>query len=188
MDMKKPFYILALLAAILGMAGCRSANSYSNLLKAEKNLIKAYIARNELQIVDTMPSDEAFASNPKLYYRCTDYDNLYYRLEKRGTVTEDSLAASQRIAMRYIQYTLEEHADTASFWTTLDSSNPVVFLYLTDLYNAKPASCAAWHVAARYMQYDQSECQIICPSKAGFTEAASAVIPYGFRLKLRVHP
>ena len=47
-------------------------------------------------------------------------------------------------------------------------------------------SCTGWQVALKYMKYTDSECKIICPSKLGFSNENSAVIPYGYDLKIKI--
>ena len=188
--MLKRIYIYGvLLAGGVLLAAC-SANSYSSDLKAEKKLIADYIAREGINVVYEMPEDGAWGE--KDYYQVNGYDYLYFHLTKRGapyhlneqgdTIRTDSVIATENVVMRYRKYTLEINADTADFWTTLNSAYPLEFTYLTDYITAP----TAWHVAVGLMKYSDSECKIICPSKLGFTEDGNTVTPYGYDLKMKI--
>jgi hypothetical protein len=182
------FSVLLMVAAII--SGC-SANSYSSDLKAEKKLIADYIAREGIHVIYELPENDADWGE-KDYYQVNGYDYLYYHLTKRGsayhvtasgdTVRTDSIIATETVVMRYKKYTLGLNADTADYWTTLNSAYPLEFTYLTD-YATAPT---AWHVAVGLMKYSDSECKIICPSKLGFTEDGNTVTPYGYDLKMKI--
>ncbi len=182
--------ILYLLVAITTLSGCQNANSYAALLSKEKDLISGFIERNQLNILPTEP-DTSYVWGEKDYYKVSGYDNLYFHLIKRGpsyriygndTIEDAYITSSETCVMRYKKFTLDELSDTTSYWSTLDSPYPVEFQYLTDLTNAP----TAWHEAVRLMRYSESECEIICPSKLGFTEDGSTVTPYGYILKMKV--
>ncbi len=149
-----------------------------------------YIERNGLVISDTLPSDLAFSQNPKLYYQVRGYDRLYYRLDKRGdsigiadtdTVSIEPVRMGDNVSMRYKQYTLTVPADTADYWTTLNSAYPTMFRYRVD-----NNICTAWHVAVGLMKYSKSECTILVPSKFGDQMAQNSVTAYGYRLNMLI--
>lgn len=179
--------IVGLLLLGCGLAAC-TGSSYSKLLKAEKELIANYISRNNLEIVDELPTDSAFLTNEKLYYRVPGYDHFYYRLEKRGDTISDAVRVSQEVSIRYKEYTLQEYPDTVSNWSTLDSQDPVVFSYMSGLNTSNPTVGVAWHVATGLMEYSGSECKIICPSKLNITTHQYSVTPYGYILAIKFHP
>lgn len=176
------------LAVVLVIAGC-SSNTYSNLRRAEDKLIANYIAREGIQILDTLPADD-YVWGEKEYYRVFGYDNLYFHLIKRGPATtvsdgdtiSNAISSTATIAMRYKKYALTENADTTSYWNTLDSAYPVEFKYMTDYTNA----CEGWQVAVGLMKYPWSECILICPSKQGFSDDQTSVTPYGYKLRMWV--
>lgn len=180
---------------VLLLGGCIfascSSNSYSSDLKAEKKLIADYIAREGIHVIYELPKNDADWGE-KDYYQVNGHDYLYFHLTHRGspyhvneagdTIRTDSIIATETVVMRFKKYTLTLNADTADYWTTLDSAYPLEFTYLTD-YTTAPQ---AWHIAVGLMKYSDSECKIICPSKLGFTEDGNKVIPYGYDLKMKI--
>lgn len=175
------FNFIALLLA-LTLTGCKG-NTYARLLQQEKSDIKKYISVNGYKVFecDSIPPDSVW-EDPKALYKVAGYDYLYYRLIKHGDTTQDVVKTSETIVLRFRRYTLTEPYDTASYWTTLNLADPVKFSYATDYTNA----CEAWQVACGLMGYSDAECMIICPSKLGFTDDQSAVIPYGYDLKMKI--
>lgn len=188
--MKTQTFIFCVLLALSGTFTACTGNTYSSDLKAEKKLIADYIEREGIHVVYELPDDDEWGE--KDFYQVNGYDYLYYRLVKRGTpwhlneegdtVHTDSILATEKVVMRYRKYTLDINADTADYWTTLNSAYPTEFSYLTD-YTTAPK---AWHVAVGLMKYSDSECKIICPSKLGFTEDGNTVTPFGYDLKMKI--
>ena len=172
--------ILLLLGAAAAVLTSCNANSYSSELKAEKQLIEDYIARENINVIYEMPENDADWGE-KDYYQVNGYDYLYFHLIKRGP-QENPITATETVVMRFKQYTLTTTPDTADYWTTLNSAYPLEFTYLTD-YTTAPT---AWHVAVGLMKYNDSECKIICPSKLGFTDDQSTVTPYGYHMKMKI--
>ncbi len=182
--------------ALIGFAfiavGCNN-NTYSKLRDQEDKLIANYISRNNLVIVDEEPAiDHVWGA--KEYYKVKGYDNFYFHLISRGDsvnidpVTQDTsslkIVANDLIIMRYKRYELTENSDTLDYWTTLEQAYPVEFHY----YNTSECECVAWHFAVGLMKYPNSQCEIIVPSKLGFSEEQSSVTPYGYILKIKVKP
>lgn len=177
---------MLVLAALV--VSCKNANSYSNDLKKEKELINDYINRNHIKIIYEEPAYGEWKDDE--YLELGDY--CYFHLSKPGermtiseagdTVYADSIASGDRVIVRYRQYTLNVHPDTISYWTSNDSPYPIEFQYgvSTDL------SCTAWHYALRCMKFSGAEGKLICPSKLGFDEASETVTPYGYDLKFRI--
>ena len=178
--MKKIVWILPVLALLL--ASC-SGNTYSKELKEEKNVINDYLKRENIQVVDTLPNIQG-SWPEKLYYQVSGRDNLYYHLVKTGDTTRKAIVINEKVIIRYRKYTLTEDKDIVqSTWTTLDAPHPIEFKYLVDYTQA----CTAWHIAVGLMQYPDSECKIICPSKLGFEADGSAVVPYGYDIKIQIN-
>ena len=183
--------LLAVLALIA--TGCNN-NTYSNLRAQEDKLIANYISRNNLVILKEEPDkDHVWAE--KEYYKVTGYDNFYFHLISRGdSVYVDSISPTQTdtvdltiitndmIIARYKQFGLTENADTLSYWTTLDQAYPYEFHYG----NTSECECVAWHIAVKLMKYPDSVCEIIVPSKLGFSAAQNTVTPYVYILKIKV--
>ncbi len=174
----KQFTISALLLSIVFvLIGCNN-NTYSDDLKEEQKLIENFIQRQGIQVVTEEPSE--WADN--VYWKLPDYDNYYFHLVQRGDTTSAELEAKDKVLLRYRQYTLDAYADTISYWTTLDSPNPVELQYMV----SSQASCTGWQLALQYMKYSGAECKIICPSKLGFTDQNSNVIPFGYDMKIQI--
>lgn len=181
-----------LLGIALWLTGC-SGNTYSRLRNQEDKLIANYISRNNLNILRTEPAND-YVWGEKDYYKVVGYDNLYFHLISRGdSVRIDSTSGVRdtldltidvgaNIVTRYKKFQLLENADTMSYWTTQDQAYPLEFRY-GDL-----SSCDAegWHVAVRLMKYPDSMCEILVPSKQGFSAEQTSVTPYMYILKIKV--
>lgn len=196
--MKKAFVIghgalVVGLLTILVLSGC-SNSSYNSLRNAEDKLIANYISRNNLNILKEEPAAD-YVWGEKDFYKVPDVDDFYFHLRHRGdSVRIDSVSstrfdtidleivAGDLIVLRYKQFELTENADTLSYWTTLDQAYPYEFHYL----NTVECEAVGWHLAVKYMKYPDSECEIIQPSKLGFSAEQMSVTPYGYILKIKV--
>lgn len=192
--MKRTIYFL-LVGIGLVIAGC-SQNTYSNMRNQEDRLIANYISRNGLIILDEEP-DVNHVWGEKEYYKLRNVDNFYFHLISRGdSVRIDSISptkndtvdltivANDLIIVRYKQFGLKEDADTMSYWTTQDRAYPTEFHYG----NTQECECTAWHLAIGLMKYPDSQCEIIVPSKLGFSTDQDSVDPYVYILKIKVKP
>jgi hypothetical protein len=190
--MKKSVF-LGLIGLALIAAAC-SNNTYSRLRSEEDKLIANYISRNGLQIVHEEP-EEDHVWGEKEYYKVAGVDNFYFHLISRGdSVRLDSVSETETdtvnlqiirndlIIARYKRFGLTENADTLSYWSTLDQAYPTTFHYL----NTSECECVAWHLAIGLMKYPDSQCEIIVPSKLGFSAEQSSVTPYVYILKIKV--
>ena len=186
----KKIQVILLGMVLLVAYGCNN-NIYSEQLKRERKLIESFIARHNLQIVDTLPADDAWGDN--VYYKVPDYDNFYFHMVELGDTTyvnfgdsvcrdNAELQAGEIVLLRFDRYTLDEPSDTVWFSSTLDSADPVKLQYMVNSEN----SCTGWQVALKYMKYHESQCKIICPSKMGFSTENSTVTPYGYDLKIKI--
>ena len=95
---------------------------------------------------------------------------------------DQTIISNDLIVARYKKFALTENADTISYWTTLDQAFPIEFHYL----NTSECECTAWHYAVRLMKYPDSQCEIIVPSKLGFSAEQNSVTPYVYILKIKV--
>ena len=186
--------ILFLVMTVLCVAtGCNN-NTYSNLRNKEDKLIANYISRNGLVILTEEPSTD-YVWGEKEYYKVQGYDNFYFHLISRGdSVYIDSISSTKQdtvdlsivlndvIIARYKQFALTENADTLSYWTTLEQAYPYEFHYG----NTSECECVAWHLAVKMMKFPDSQCEIIVPSKLGFSNEQSTVTPYVYILKIKV--
>ena len=174
---KNLFLLLAGVAFVL--AGC-NGNTYSDLRKKEDKLIANYITRNNLVILTEEP-DSAHVWAEKEFYKVRGYDNFYYHQTVKGDTAQE-IVTNDVIVARYKKFSLEENADTLSYWTTLDQAYPIEFHYG----NTSELDIVAWHLAIRQMKYTDSQCEIIVPSKLGSTNDQSTVTPYVYILKIKV--
>ncbi|MBR6018384.1 MAG: DUF4827 family protein [Paludibacteraceae bacterium] len=186
--MKRILLFLAA-GACLVLTSCNQ-NSYSQQRKAEDKLIENFIARQHINVLTEEPADDyQWAEND--YLLVPGYDNLYFHLRQRGdslyiengdTTRLKEVEALETIVMRYRKFGLTENADTLSYWTTLDQAYPTEFQYM----NTSDCEATGWHVAVKYMRYTNAECQIICPSKMGFTTDQNSVTPYCYIMKMKI--
>lgn len=192
--MKKSI-LLWLIGVVIIAAGC-NGNTYSRLRDKEDRLIANYLSRNNYTILTEEPDDN-HVWGEKEFYKVKGVDNLYFRLISRGdSVLVDtqsdgkkdtldlSIAANDVIIARYKRWELTENADTLSYWTTLEQAYPYEFHYL----NTTECEAVAWHLAVGLMEYPNSVCEIIVPSKLGFSAEQSTVTPYAYILKINVKP
>lgn len=192
--MKKSI-LLWLIGVVIIAAGC-NGNTYSRLRDKEDRLIANYLSRNNYTILTEEPDDN-HVWGEKEFYKVKGVDNLYFRLISRGdSVLVDTLSdgkkdtldlsivANDVIIARYKRWELTENADTLSYWTTLEQAYPYEFHYL----NTIECEAVAWHLAVGLMEYPNSVCEIIVPSKLGFSAEQSTVTPYAYILKINVKP
>lgn len=175
--MKKINLSALLLSIVFILVGCNN-NTYSDDLKEEQKLIENFIQRQGIQVVTEEPTEW----KENVYWKLPDYDNYYFHLVNPGDTASAELEAKDKVLLRYRQYTLEAYADTISNWTTLDNPNPVELQYMV----SSSSSCTGWQIALQYMKHSDAECKIICPSKLGFSDQNSSVIPYGYDMKIKI--
>lgn len=174
----KRIVLFLLAGTVLLLSGCKQ-NTYSELRKKEQKLIKSYIERNGLNILNEEPGED-YVWGAKDFYKVDGYDDMYFHLRKRGEGTK--VVANDWIVTRYKKFELKENADTISYWTTLDQPHPTEFQY------GNLSSCEAegWHIAVKLMKYSGSECEIIIPSKQGFEAEQMSVTPYGYIMHIKI--
>lgn len=170
--------IVFILLVVALFTACKRNNVYSELLKAERNLIEEYMQRQGISVVKEEPTEW----KEHVYWQLPDYDNIYFHLVDQGDTTQAAIEAKETVLLRFKRYTLNAYADTLYNWTTQDSPEPVKFQYMVNSDN----SCIGWQTAVKYMKYPGAQCKIICPSKLGFSEENSSVTPYGYDLKIKI--
>ena len=172
---KLSIYILLFMGIIL--AGCNN-NTYSNALEEEKKLIENFIQRQGIKVVTEQPTQW----DDNVYWKIPDYDNFYFHLVAAGDTTKPALEAKDIVLLRHIQYTLDAYADTTRFWNSDDQPHPTELQYLV----SSETSCAGWQIALEHMKYTGAQCKIICPSKLGFSDQNSNVVPFGYDMKIQI--
>lgn len=178
--MIKKFLFLFAVAVLVGasLSSCTNNITYAQQLDDEQTLIADFIDRQQIQVVTIMPDEFPWPEN--VYYKSST--GLYFRLTNQGdTSSTYFLEANDLVVPRFIQYTLDEPADTVSNWSTIDFPYTTDFNYLD--YNQV---CSGWHEAASYMLYDNSEAKFIVYSKLGFSDNKNNVTPMGYDMKIRI--
>lgn len=175
--MKRIYYVIALtFIGILSFTSCSDKTTYADELKAEKNLIKDYIKRNNIKVLSSFPKDDVWGPND---YVLTS-TGLYYHLESKGdTVT---LQTGNLVIPRYIQHTLGIPADTIKNWSTIDSADPD----RNFIYGDASQSCPAFQETVGYMKNNESVAKIIVHSKIGFEENWTPATPIAYLIKIKI--
>jgi len=173
--------ILGLLVLFgLVLTGCESQNTYAKLRETEKQVISDYIEREHINVLNEVPE----VWGEKDYYKVPDYDDYYIHVVHRDT-TARKAKSGDYLLVRYKKYGLEAYSDTTRYWTTDDGGEPIQF----QLGNtADTYYIIGWTVAMTVLEYSDSQCKIICPSKMGTTTDNSSVTPYGYELKFKIKP
>jgi hypothetical protein len=176
--------LLGLLVFLFTAYSCSNDVTYAEQLKAEKELIKDYISRNDIQVVTKMPTTFPWPDN--VYYKSST--GLYFRLVSQGDSLFDGdtirVESGDLVVARYIQYTLETTPDTIFAWNTIDYSYPVKFTYLDDFDDTEV--CAGWQEAVYFMKYMNAQAKLIVPSKIGFSTYSDEVTPIGYDLQIKI--
>ncbi|MDD3405393.1 MAG: DUF4827 family protein [Paludibacteraceae bacterium] len=175
--MKKSCKFMFLAGLFLLLASCESSISYSKLLEQEEKLIESYIARQGIEVLETFPADSVFQSNQYYHYP----DGIYIQLISKGEGEEAT--SGRAIVVRFKQSTLDEYPTEESYWTTMDKPYPVEVTY-----GSTTNSCDGWQQALEVMKRTESHAKFIVPSKIGFDEAAQAVTPLLYEMKIKLKP
>lgn len=182
---RQSFVTFLLIALTITIAGCKG-NTYSKLIKKEKKKIERYMSREGLRVLSSAP-DVAHGEKwgEKDYIALDGYDYLYYHLSSPVDTNATRLALGDRINLRYRKYGLDAYTDTISYWTTDDGGEPITLVVGSTAANI---SCEGWRLAILQMGRSGSECRIICPSTAGFSEDNASVTPFVYDLKITKRP
>lgn len=173
-------FFLVFITSLLA-SSCSSTKTYAELLDDESALIKAYIKRNNIEVVSTFPTTTPWVKNGKEIYVHTA-SGLYFHLVNPGDITsKDTAVARDVIVPRFKQYTLAVIADTISNWNTIDYPYSADFIY-----GDYTESCTAFHEAVSYMKRNESEAKLIVPSKIGFNTDLMSVTPMFYDLKIKL--
>lgn len=160
---------------LIAMVACENSTNYSQLLKAEEELIADWLVRNEITLLEEFPTDTVFAANEMYYFE----DGIYFQLIEKGV--GDTLRAGDKLILRYKQSTLDLYPMVEDYWTTQDRPYPNEIAY-----GSLTNSCEGWQKAFELMQKSDAHARIIVPSKLGRNN--SEVIPYLYEMKIRRVP
>jgi hypothetical protein len=171
--MKIKFWGMMLL--LIAMVACESETNYSQLLKAEEELIDSWLARNEIVLLDEFPADTVFGANEMYHFE----DGIYFQLIEKGV--GDTLRTGDKLVLRYRQSTLDEFPMVEDYWTTQDRpyTNEMIYGSLSN-------SSEGWQKAFELMRKAEAHAPIIVPPMLGRND--SEVIPYVYELKIRRVP
>ena len=95
---------------LLVMVACENSTNYSQLLKAEEELIEDWLLRNEMVLLDTFPADTVFGANEMYHFE----DGIYFQLIEKGV--GDTLRTGDKLVLRYKQSTLDEYPMVEDYW------------------------------------------------------------------------
>lgn len=171
-------FLLSLSITAIIFGSCDDNVTYADELAAEQDVISGFIKRNNIKVVNQLPETYPWPDN--VFFKSPT--GLYYRLTLQGDVASgDTIENGDLIVTRFLQYTLEEKADTLSNLSTLDYPYPTTFSY-RDFTQA----CAGWHEAVGYMKRHNSEATILVFSRLGFSQFNRPATPIGYDLKIKV--
>ena len=170
--------IFALVITGFAISSCDDNVTFADELAAEQTLINGFIKRNNITVVDKMPI--TFPWPDKVFYKSNS--GLYFRLTAQGAVTSgDTIQSGDMVVARFLQYTLNEKADTLPNLSTLDFPYPTTFNYMD-----YSQVCVGWHEAVGYMKRHNSEATIIVYSRIGFSQFNRPATPIGYDLKIKI--
>ncbi|MCQ2338718.1 MAG: DUF4827 family protein [Paludibacteraceae bacterium] len=173
---KRLIYSSLILAVLcLMMFSCTSSTSYSKELESEENLIKAWLKRNNIKILNEFPEDSLFAEDEMYHFS----EGIYFQMLDTGS--GEPMQEGDIIILRYKSSTLDENPVVEDYMTTEDRPYPNEIVY-----GSMTNSCKGWNDAFKLMKRDGSVARIIVPSKLGFNDAI--VIPFWYELHIRVLP
>ncbi|OJV38771.1 MAG: hypothetical protein BGO29_14100 [Bacteroidales bacterium 36-12] len=173
------FLLVLFSFSLILLVACNDDNvTYAEELKAEQDIIKDFLKRNQIKVVNTLP--EGFPWPDNVYYKSKT--GLYFRLTDKGDhLISDSIVAGDEVVTRFLQYTLTAKADTVSSESSIDFPEPYEFKYL-DLSQA----CQGWHEAVGYMGFNNSKGKLIIPSKISFSSFNRPATPIGYDMEIRI--
>jgi len=171
----------------LSLVGCTSSTTYSDLVKAQKATISAYISWHGIQTIGTLPTNYSKIVWPDNQYFLSS-TGLYYRLAQAGDATaistKDSIRIGDSVILRYIKVDLTYPADTIeSTWTTINSAYPYSITY-----GVSGTEPTAWQEAVAYMKYTGSQAELIVPGSLGTSTDQSSVTPYYYKISIKKLP
>ena len=176
--MKRISFIIVLVFIFsLISSSCSSTLTYAQELDAEQALIKAYIKRNNINVLSSFPTGKWGAND---YVKTSS--GLYFHLVDSGntSVKGDTIMLSNTVVPRFKQYALAVNSDTIFNWTTIDYSQTPDFVY-----GNSSESCKAFQEAASYLMRNDAQAKLIVPSSLGFTTDQNSVTPYGYTFKMK---
>ncbi len=176
----KRLLLISFLSILL--IACSSDSDYASMLEDEEKAISAYIFRNNIRVISSLPADDVWGEND--YYKTSS--GLYFHLvdpgEAPGTGDGTELFDGLTIIPRYYKITLDVQPDTVyRNWSTVDYPYSEGFQY-----NVSGEITPAFQEAVSLMKNHNSVAKLIVPSKLGDQTDINAVIPYAYTLKIKL--
>ncbi len=123
--MKKGFYSLWVICAVLIMLSCNKTVSYTDMLNAEKATIKRLIEEKGFRILDDFPKDSVFQADEFVKLE----NGVYLNIIDKGTKERAELYATDVMA-RFVVRILSEKGSTIDLLGPHSSgTHPVEFKY-----------------------------------------------------------
>lgn len=170
--MKKTIIFFSIITLSLSFFSCNNKETYSDLQKKETNTINAYIKRNNIQVVEKIPSE--WGEN--VYYLSPS--GLYFHLIQEGdTATSISNWEKAKVFYRILEHELDENktvlADHISSSNT--SPDPSMILYGDLGYYSLVGQ--GMYEAIGLMKNNGSRAHIIVPSSLNTSSYSNNLIP-----------
>lgn len=174
--MKQIVSLLLFCLSLLIFIACANSDSYEKKLDAEKALVSDFIKNNNINVIGSLPANNAWGEND--YYK-TD-DDFYIHIVDTGEIGTE-VKTAQLVLARY--YKINLIGDTIlRKWTTSDATYPEEITYAL----GSPTPSYGIQKAISIMKRHNSEAKFIVPSKLGNDIDANAVTPYFYHLKIKL--
>jgi hypothetical protein len=164
----------------VSMTSCGDAQTYARELERERALIDDFISRQNITVVNRMPTEEEFLADTTLFFRSSS--GLFFRLdEPTNRPLSDTIVPGDRLLIyaRWIEYTLTTRPDTMDFRSMPNFPHGFTFS------NVPPSTApAAFLEAVRYMRGSGARARLIVPHRIGWNPLGAA-IPFGYDLEIR---
>ncbi|MDR0829307.1 MAG: DUF4827 domain-containing protein [Prevotellaceae bacterium] len=184
----KKILLLSILAIFC--FSCEKSTNYSAQLKAEKKLIEHYLAKNNIEVVNTFIMDSILDTVPQKIFYHNGEDSIYFRLISKGT--GKVVETGDRVQVRYIESTLDDNPIVESYMTTSDLELPIEVIF-GDLPSASSKvnyNSVGWQSAIRLMHSSEAVAEFIVPSRIGLkkAEANNKLTPYHYKFTFKILP
>ena len=181
--MKQKFILIMLLCGFLFIGtSCKDDKTYAELLQEEQDSIDKYLKGYRvadipanLDDLETTNGDRESSDAP--YYRLED--GVYMQIISKGNGT--SIQKGDKVYFRFLRQNLNTLASTGS----ADAVGNFYYENIDDYYfnynTVTTSSSTTYGLGIEYpLQYvgNKAVVKVIVPSKMGFTESISSVIPY----------
>lgn len=172
----KMIFRLMIIISGFCLYSCENSANYSQLLVQEEKNIEAWLADENITIIDEFPADSIFERNEMYHYP----EGIYFQMFDKGE--GDTLRNGDQIILRYKQIMLDKNPVEEDYWTTMDRPYPNEEIRFGSTKN----SCQGWQDAFALMKRSGSHARIIVPSKLGRDDAT--VVAYVYEMKIKIVP